>query len=83
MKGLTTKIQENSWENSINLFSCSSNNLPSPPKDHYSCTRKKHSCQNGLKLLPAQFFLLYRQDFPTGIVGKPVLLLLELENPAH
>jgi hypothetical protein len=24
---------------------------------------KKHSCQNGLKLLPAQFFLLFGQDF--------------------
>jgi hypothetical protein len=46
-------------------------------------SRKKHSYQNGLTLLPAQFFLLYRQDFPTGIVGNPVFLLLELENPAH
>jgi hypothetical protein len=45
--------------------------------------RKKHSCQNGLKLLPAQFFLPYEQDFPTEIAGKPVFLLLELENPAH
>ncbi len=46
-------------------------------------TRKKHSCQNGLKLLPAQFFLLYEQDFPTEIAGKPLFLLLELKNPAQ
>jgi hypothetical protein len=31
-----------------------------------------------LKLLPAQFFLPYEQDFPTEIAGKPVFLLLEL-----
>jgi hypothetical protein len=57
-------------------------NLPRP---HFTrrTTRKKHSCQNGLKLLPAQFFLPYEQDFPTEIAGKPVFLLLELENPAH
>jgi hypothetical protein len=36
-----------------------------------------------LKSLPAQFFLPYEQDFPTEIAGKPVFLLLELENPAH
>jgi hypothetical protein len=24
---------------------------------------KKHSCHNGLKLLPAQFFMLFGQDF--------------------
>jgi hypothetical protein len=24
---------------------------------------KKHSCHNGLKLLPAQFFVLFEQDF--------------------
>jgi hypothetical protein len=36
-----------------------------------------------LKLLPAQFFLPYEQDFPTGIAGNPVFLLLELENPAN
>jgi hypothetical protein len=45
--------------------------------------RKKHSCQNGLKLLPAQFFLLYEQDFPTEIAGKPLFLLLELKNSAQ
>jgi hypothetical protein len=44
---------------------------------------KKHSCQNGLKLLPAQFFLLYEQDFPTEIAGKPLFLLLELKNPTQ
>jgi hypothetical protein len=52
-------------------------------KNFMYTTRKKHSCQNGLKLLPAQFFLPYEQDFPTEIAGKPVFLLLELENPAH
>jgi hypothetical protein len=36
-----------------------------------------------LKLLPAQFFLLYEQDFPTEIAGKPLFLLLELKNPAQ
>jgi hypothetical protein len=36
-----------------------------------------------LNLLPARFFLPYEQDFPTGIAGKPVFLLLELENSAH
>jgi hypothetical protein len=36
-----------------------------------------------LKSLPAQFFLPFEQDFPTEIAGKPVFLLLELENPAH
>ncbi len=46
-------------------------------------TRKKHSCQNGLKLLPAQFFLLFEQDFLTEIAGKPLFLLLELKNPAQ
>jgi hypothetical protein len=36
-----------------------------------------------LKLLPAQFFLLYELDFPTEIAGKPLFLLLELKNPAQ
>jgi hypothetical protein len=36
-----------------------------------------------LKLLPAQFFLLYEQNFPTEIAGKPLFLLLELKNPAQ
>jgi hypothetical protein len=38
---------------------------------------KKHSCQNGLKLLPAQFFLPYEQDFPALRAGKPVFLLFQ------
>jgi hypothetical protein len=28
-----------------------------------STARKKHSCHNGLKLLPAQFLVLFKPDF--------------------
>jgi hypothetical protein len=46
-------------------------------------TRKKHSCHNGLKLFPAQFFVLFEQDFWALRAGKPLFLLLELKNPAQ
>ncbi len=43
-------------------------------------TLKKHSCHNGLKLLPAQFFMLFGQDFWALIAWKPLFLHLELKK---
>jgi hypothetical protein len=45
--------------------------------------RKKHSSHNSLKFFPAQFFVLFEQEFYALRAGITVFLLLKFKNLAQ